>query len=699
MLEKFFAPESVALIGASRSPGKVGYDILKNMIDGGYEGKVYPVNPKAGEVMGIKCYSDVREIPGQLDLAIVVIPSKLVPASVDQCAEKGVPAVIIISAGFSETGEKGAALARELEERIKKYKLRVIGPNCLGVISLPSKLNASFSGLLPERGNVAFISQSGALGTSILDVAVGEKIGISRFISYGNKMDINESELIQALSEDGETDVILSYIESIDNGSHFMGVASEATRKKPVIVMKSGRTSAGARAASSHTGSLAGSDSSYDAAFRQCGVIRARTITEFIDYAVAFSSQKPPRGNSVAIVTNAGGPGIIATDAIETSRLEIAELQPETKKTLAENLPPAASVHNPVDVLGDADAERYGRALEIVERDKNVDAVLIILSPQTMTDIEGTAEVVTRAASKTDKPVMASFIGSKMMTRAYEIMRGKKVPDFVQPERAVRALEMMLVHRQWKKKPAERVQKIEGNKKAVEEVIREAREKGMKALGERQARKIVESYGIRLPRSIHAPDEDQAVKAAKEVGFPVVMKISSEDILHKSDAGGVKLGLNGEEEVRKAYKEIRDAAFSYKQDAKIDGVLVQEMVQGGTEAIVGMSRDPQFGPVIMFGLGGIYVELLKDVSFRVAPLKKSDAGEMINEIKAAQILEGFRGTRPSDTEALKECLVRVSQLALDHPEFTECDLNPIKVFAQGEGLVAVDVRFGLRDVS
>jgi len=696
MFSSFFEPRSVAVIGASRNPGKVGYDVVKNLLEGGYEGRIYPVNPKAQEILGLKCYPELLSIEDDVDLAIIVIPAKLVLDAMDQCARKGIRAVIIISAGFKESGPEGAELEKELANKCAAAGIRCIGPNCLGVMSPPAKLNASFGATAPEAGNIAFISQSGALGTAILDIAVGRGIGMSRFVSYGNKADVDETDLLEALAEDEHTRVILAYLESIDEGQKFIDVARKVTRKKPVVIMKAGRSAAGAHAASSHTGSLAGSDSAYDAAFRQCGVIRAQSVTEFLDAAIAFSSQEPPKGGRVAIVTNAGGPGIIATDALEASLLSMAELTQQTQQTLKENLPPQANIHNPIDVIGDAKADRYRLALEAVSTDPNVDAVLVLLTPQTSTEEEQTAEVLAQVCQQSGKCMLSCFMGMPSVEKALKLLDQKGIPNFSTPERAVKALETMYRYGQWRQRPERSAQKFRFDSESIRQVLDSCATRGLKTLGERNSHRILAACGIPTPRSVLAANEEEAVRCAEQIGYPVVLKISSEDILHKSEAGGVKVGLADEGQVREAFREILSSAKAYNPDARIDGVLVQQMVQGGTEVIVGMNRDPQFGPVIMFGLGGIYVELLKDVAFRVAPLTAEDAAEMVGEIRSAQILKGFRGQPPADIETLTECILRVSQLAVDFPQLAECDLNPLKVFPKGKGIMAVDARFGLR---
>jgi len=695
MFKHFFDAKSVAVIGASRTPGKVGYDVVKNLMDCQYDGRVHPVNPKAEEILGLRCYPSVVDVDGEVELAVIVIPARFVLDTIDQCARKGVKAVIVITAGFKEAGKEGADLERQLAEKCRQEGIRCIGPNCLGIMSLPNKLNASFGGSLPKPGRIAFFSQSGALGTAILDVCVGEDIGISRFISYGNKADVDETDLIEALGDDDETDVILGYIESINDGQKFMEVASRVTRKKPVVVFKSGRTSAGARAASSHTGSLAGADSAYEAAFKQCGVIRARNIAEFFDFARAFATRRMPAGPNVAIVTNAGGPGIIATDAIESSKLDMATLAPTTEQALAASMPPQANIHNPIDVLGDARADRYKTAMDIAVADDDVATILAILTPQTSTEPEMTAIAIADVAAATDKPVVASFMGSASMRGAWKMLEERGVPNFDQPDRAVKALEALLTLSEWQQAEPAKPPRFDFDADAIRGVIAEAKGKGHETLSEREARLIADACGIPLPGSAFAATEDDAARAAAEFGGPVVMKISSDDILHKSDAGGVKVGIEGEDAVRAGYRAIMESARAYDADARLDGVLVQQMAPEGREVIVGVNADPQFGPVIMFGLGGIYVEVLKDVVFRVAPLTAGDADSMIHGIRSAKLLGAFRGEPAGDLQAMAEVLLRVSQLAVDFPELIECDLNPVRIYPEGQGVMALDVRFGL----
>ncbi len=695
MLESFFDPRSIAVIGASRTPGKVGHDVVENLLEGGYEGEIFPVNPKADTILDLECFSSVTEVEAEVELAVIAIPAPYVPDVLDECAEKDIGSVIVISAGFKESGEEGARLEEELVEKCERHGIRCIGPNCLGVISPATNLNASFGATMPRPGNIAFFSQSGALGTAILDLAVGEDIGLSRFVSYGNKADVDETDLIEALGEDEESDVILGYVESIDEGRRFMEVASGVTRKKPVVIFKSGRTSRGARAASSHTGSLAGADSAYEAAFRQCGVFRADTVEGLFDYARAFACRKLPASGGVAVVTNAGGPGIVATDTIESLGLEMADFSDATTTALDERLPPQANIRNPVDVLGDARADRYRMAVRTVAEDEGVGAVLTILTPQTSTEVEKTAEAVADVGGDIQKPVITSFMGSASVQEAWNMLDRRAIPNFEQPDRAAQALEAMFAYRDWLRTEPEEPPSYEFDDAALSEALDSARKKGRETLGEREARAVAEAAGIPLPRSIFAGDAEAAVEAADDIGYPVVLKISSEDILHKSDAGGVKLGLEDADAVRQAFAEVMDSAREYDPDAELEGVLVQQQAPEGREVIVGVNRDPQFGPLIMFGLGGTYVEVLEDVIFRVAPLSRRDAREMIEGIRASDILHAFRGQPEGDLEALEECLTRVARLAVDHPRISECDLNPLIVYPEGEGVLAVDIRLGI----
>jgi acetyltransferase len=545
---------------------------------------------------------------------------------------------------------------------------------------------------MPAQGNIAFISQSGALCTSVLDWAVDECIGFSKFISMGNKTDIDEVDLIQVIENDVHTKVILGYLEGVKNGMAFMDAARKTTKKKPMIVVKSGGTTAGAKAASSHTGTLAGSENAFDAAFKQSGILRAKTSEELFDYARIFSHQPLPKGPRIALITNAGGPGIIAADAVERSKLEMASFSKNTVDILRTSLPAMANVYNPVDVLGDAKADRYKFVIEKVIEDPHVDIVLIILTPQAMTEIEKTAEVIGEISNRTDKPIVTSFMGGKRIETGLKVMCQKRVPNYPFPERAVSAIEAMYKYTLWQKKPAPEIKKTDVQKEKVSSVFGKIRQTGRQYLCEYEAKQIISAYGFRIPNSILATSETEAVQAAEEIGYPLVAKISSPDILHKSDFGGVIMGVKNAAEIRGFFSDITQKARRLLPNAEIKGVLVQQMITGGKEVILGMTRDPQFGPLLMFGLGGIYVEVLKDVAFRIAPIGLNDAEEMIREIRSFPLLQGVRGERPADINALVDDILRLSQLAIDFPEILEMDINPLMVFPEGGGTMAIDAR-------
>jgi len=695
MLDMFFNPQSVAVIGASRNPIKLGYGVLSNIIQHGYQGRVYPINPKADEVLGLRAYPSILSVPDPVELAVIVVPAKYVASVLEECGQKGVKGAVIISAGFREVGREGKRMEDELVAIARRYGMRLVGPNCLGVIDTISHLNASFAVGMPRQGAIAFMSQSGALCTSVLDMALAEGVGFSRFVSLGNKADTNEIDFLEAWGDDPHSRVIVAYLEGIVDGARFMEVARSVNRQKPIVAIKSGTTSAGSRAVSSHTGTLAGSERAYDAAFNQVGIIRARSVQDLFDYAIAFARQPLLANDRVAVITNAGGPGIMAADAIEREGLQLASLEPETQRLLREKLPAAASVANPIDVLGDALADRYSLAINAALDDPNVGGIIVILTPQVMTQIEETARAVGEAAGKHDKPVLACFMGQATVGVGVHILNEMKVPNYRVPERAVAALAAMSRYRHWRERPPLEIKRFDVDREKVREIFDRVREEGRVTIGDAEAREIMQAYGIPIPQSVLARTVEEAVAAAERIGYPVVMKIASPDILHKTDIGGVKLNLNSPEDVRDAFDLLIFRATRYMPDAEIWGCLVQEQVQGGKEVILGMSRDPQFGPLLLFGLGGIYVEVLKDVTFRVAPIDRREAMEMISEIRAYNLLRGVRGEAPSDMEAIADTLLRVSQLVTDFPEVAEMDINPLIVFEQGRGVLGIDMRLVL----
>lgn len=695
MLDMFSNPRSVAVIGASREPGKLGYGILSNVIQYGFAGDIYPINPKAEEILGLSCYASVLDVPGTIDLAIIVVPYKFVTLALEECGQKGVKGVIVISAGFREAGLEGVRRERDLIAIAKKHGVRLIGPNCLGVIDTHCPLNASFAAGMPPTGEIAFMSQSGALCTAILDWALAKDIGFSRFVSLGNKADIDEIDLLEAWEADARTRVILIYTEGLTDGQRFIEVARRVTKKTPVVAVKSGTTGAGSRAVSSHTGSLAGSEQAYRAAFSQAGVIRAESIEEMFDFSVAFSYQPPLQGDRIAIVTNAGGPGIMATDALERAGLQMASLSEETVKTLQAGLPPASNIYNPIDVLGDALADRYGLALEAVMKEDGVHGVMVILTPQVMTQIEKTAKVVGQIAARYEKPVVGCFMGEAKAGIGIKVLGRYCVPNYSFPERAANALRAMMLYHRWRKTPPLDAPVFDVDEAGVRALFDRIQSEGRLSIGDAEARKVMEAYGIPVPQSRLANTAEEAVRIAEEIGFPVVLKIASPDILHKTDIGGIKLDVRTPADVRDAFDLLTFRAQRYMPEAEIWGCQVQEMVGGGREVILGMNRDPQFGPLMMFGLGGIYVEALKDVTFRIAPFSRAEARAMLTEIRAVSLLRGVRGEPAADLEAIEDVLLRLSQLVTDFPEIVEMDINPLIVFEKGRGAISVDMRLVL----
>jgi acetyltransferase len=695
MLDGFFKPSAVAVIGASREEGKVGYSIVDNLVKASFPGSIYPVNPKASEIRGLKCYPDLNAVPDGVELAVLVIPPKACIPALEACAARGIRYAIIISAGFKEVGGEGAEIEKALRSRVRELGIRVVGPNCLGVIDTKSRLNATFAAGMPPMGEIAFLSQSGALCTAILDWAIGNNVGFSKFISLGNKADTSEVDFIETLAADPETRVIIGYIEGVENGQQFMQAARAASKVKPLIIVKSGGTAAGARAASSHTGTLAGSEKAFSAAFRQSGIIRAESIEELFNFARAFATQPLPKGPHLCIVTNAGGPGIIAADAVERSTVKMASLSPETIERLRKALPPVAALYNPVDVIGDAKEDRYQAALEAVAADPGVDGVLALTTPQAMTENDKFAEVVGQTAKRTGKPFFTAFMGEASLEKARVVLRNYGIPQYPYPEPAVKTFEAMVRYRRWRECTPAATREFVVDKGRVALVVLEAHRAGRTQLGEREAREVIAAYGFRLPQNVLARTVDEAVAAATGMGFPVALKIVSPDILHKTDVGGVRLNLPDGDAVARGFQAIDASVRRFFPTAAIQGIAVQEMVVGGKEVILGMTRDPQFGPLLMFGLGGIYVEILKDVAFRVAPIGPDEAEAMIREIRSFPLLRGVRGEKASDLAAIVNALCRMSQLCVDFPEILELDVNPLLVKPAGEGAVAIDARLAL----
>jgi acetyltransferase len=697
-LNSLFYPKSIAVVGASRQPGSVGHSLLANLLSSRFQGIVYPVNPKAKGVLSIKAYPTLPDIPDEVDLAVVVVPSPIVAKVLEECGQKKIKGVIIISAGFKEIGGQGVELEHNIKEIIQRFGMSLVGPNCLGVINTDprSSMNATFGTQMPKEGNIAFVSQSGALCVAVLDYAKEANIGFSKFVSMGNKAGVTENELLRYLQNDPKTDVILMYLEDLVNGREFMAIAREITssarKPKPIIALKAGRTLLGARAASSHTGSLAGSDKVYDAIFEQCGVVRVETLEELFDYVKAFSSQPLPQGNCMAIVTNSGGPGILATDSCIRYGMSIAAFSPATLKKLRSILPATASLHNPIDLVAEAQAEQYEGTLQAVLDDKNVHSAIVILTPTAFTDVENIARVIVKTAKKSNKPMCCCFLGVYDVSRGIDILEANRIPAYRFPESAARALSEMARFTRWLQRPKTDIKIFKVDKSRAQEILQAARAEGRKSLYEQEAYEILRAYRFPVVKSFLAESENRAVEAAAEIGFPVVLKIASPDVLHKFDFGGVKLDVKNTAEVRKAYYSILKNVLAGKPDARITGVTVEEMAPPGKEVILGMNRDPQFGPLLMFGLGGIYVEALEDVNFRLAPIRELTATMMIKKTRTFKILDGFRGGPVYDIGAIADCLMRLSQLVIDFKEIQELDLNPLLVYEKGQGCKIVDAR-------
>jgi acetyltransferase len=696
VLEELFAPRSVAVVGASRDPTSVGQAVLRNLIDGGFPGPVLPVNPAATELLGLKCYASLRDAPPPVDLAVVAVPAHRVTQVIHEAAEVGVRAAIIISAGFRETGPDGARLERDVLDAARTSGIRILGPNCLGVISTPSRLNASFAPVMPQQGGISFISQSGALGTAALDWAAGKGLGLAHFASLGNKADISEVDLIQAWTDDLATRVVVAYLESVIDGRAFVEAVQRLVRRVPFIAITAGASDAGARAVSSHTGSLAGSRVTYQAAFRKAGAISVETVEALFDLAEGFALQPAPSAAGTVILTNAGGPGILAADACEAAGLTLAALEPSTIRGLRSVLPPAAAVYNPVDVLGDADPARYAEAVRLLAADPNVHSLIVLLTPQAMTDPVGTAREVVRALDGAGVTTLASFMGDITVAPAVEVLREGGIPAYPFPERAVATLAAMQRHgaRSIRPEGAGHVH-VHGERATVREAIDHARAARRAFITEESARRIAVAYGIRVPAGALVTDLDAAYAAADRIGYPVVLKVASPDILHKSDIGAIALGIRTAEELREAYERILANVRTRMPDAQIWGIAVHEQVRPGREVIIGMNRDPRFGPVVMFGLGGIYVEVLKDVSFRLAPVTPTEALEMVREVRSYPLLRGSRGDAPADLDAIVDVICRVSQLASDFEDILELDINPLIVHEKGSGALAADIRIGI----
>jgi len=697
-LDCIFKPKTIAVVGASTKKGTIGYVMLNNLIRNNYRGNIYPVNPKADDINGIKCYHSIAELPERADLAIVVVPRDFVAQSLEDCGQAGIPGVIAITAGFKEIGGEGIQKEKEIVDIIRKYGMRMVGPNCYGIINTEDgySVNATFSKLNPIPGRVAFLSQSGALGEVVLDYTNRLNLGISKFISIGNKADISDIEVLQYWENDPGTDVILVYVENIENADEFIRVARRITAHKPIIAVKAGRTESGARAISSHTGVLAGGDVGIDAFFEKCGIVRAFSFEELFDIAMALTSQPIPKGDRVAVITNAGGPGILATDAIETLGLKLARFEQKTMDYLRANLLPMAAVANPIDVIASGGPDAYGAATQASLSDPNVDALAVVFVPPMMIDHRAVLNsVIDRVKQyQNGKTVLACLMGSPSGIAGTEDLIANNIPVYAFPDGVARALAGMTKYRRFQSRAEGGIPRFEADKNRVHQIIDAAKKSGLKFIMGPEGMAILGAYGIDIPGSTNVKDEDELTAAISKLAPPYVMKTDDPRIVHKTEVGGVALNLKTPQETRAAFDDMRKK-FT-RSDGSFMGVMLQEMISDGIETIIGMNLDSSVGPLMMFGLGGVSVEVMKDVAFRVNPLSESEAAEMIRSVKGFKLLNGFRGTPPVNIRRLEETLLRLSQLAADFPEFESFDINPFIAAPQGGRSAAVDARFVLR---
>jgi len=693
----FLSPKSIAVVGASDKQGSVGRAITSNIMNG-YKGTVYPISPTRETVFDQKAYKSVLDVPDTIDLAVIITKNTIVPIVLEECGKKKIKGAIVITAGFKEVDEEGKKLEQKLKDIATKYGVKVIGPNCLGVMNLEPQtmMNSTFLKITPKSGKIALVSQSGAICAALVEDASAQGIGFSAVVSMGNKADMTEIDVLKMLADHEQTKVIVMYLEDMGDGQEFLKVCKQITKnnKKPILVLKSGRSPEGAKAAMSHTGALMGSDEIYDAVIKQSGAIRVDTMEELFDYATAFSKQPLPTEGNLVIVSNAGGPAIISTDSCSKLGIKMAKIE-EIRPKIDAVIPPWGSSRNPVDIVGDADFNRFENVLNEVLAHKNVGSVISMCTPSATLDYDKLAEVIVKMSKKYKKTMLASLMGLDEGITNREILANGDVPYYTYAEGSIRALKAMLRFADWIKTPEGNIAKFDVDKAKASKVFDKVKEEGRTNLLEEEGLEILNAYGFPLPKSILAKTEDEAVEAANKIGYPAVMKIASPQIVHKSDAGGVKVNLSSDKEFRDAFKVIVDNAKKYDSKAEIKGVLIVEMVKGGKEMIIGSKLEPGFGPVVMLGMGGIYVEILKDVTFRLAPFTDQEANDMISSIKTKKLLEGVRGEKPSDVEKLSECIQRLSQLVTDFREIKELDMNPVLVMEEGEGCKILDVRIGI----
>jgi len=682
------------VIGASRTPGKVGYEILANLLEGGFEGQIIPVNPLADEVLGLSCLHDLNTYTDTIDLAVIAVPAPFVPKAVESSIGAEAKAIAVITAGFRETGPEGSKMQSEITQLCSQAGVRLLGPNCLGLINTGHRMNASFSKSMPKAGGISVLSQSGAVCTAMLDWALARGLGLAKVVSIGNKADLNETDFLSAFEADEQTKVIVGYLENITSGDKFIKAARSAASAKPLVLLRAGVTKAGMKAASAHTGGLAGDDIAYAAAFKRAGVIRAESFDSLFDYAAALSMQPLPKGNRVAIITNAGGPAVMAADAIEQSGMKVATLNGHSAGALREKLPPAAIVSNPIDVLGDADPERYATAVSTAQKDDSVDAIIVILTPHAMTRPAETARAIGACCSD-DKPVLAVFLGSADAMPERKELADCNLPDYSSPERAVSALRAMYEYGTWRSHPARIVTRFPVNRHRVERIISRHLKTNHILIGEVEAKEILRAYDFNVPDGRVANRPEEAIEIAQRIGYPVAMKIVSPDILHKSDVGGIKLNVSSPDQLRDTFDLLTLRVSRQAPEARLNGVYIEKMCVRGLEVTLGMTSDSQFGPMLIFGLGGTFVDVLKDVSCYLAPITADEAMEMLMETRSYALLKGARGQADVDLSAITGGLQRISQLATDFPQIKELNINPFIVGSLGTNAMVVDARITL----
>ncbi len=700
-LDYIFRPRSIAVIGATPRKGAIGREVLHNLITYEFNGKIFPVNPSHKVIHSIKSYSSVLDVPDSVDLAVIVVPREKVARVVDECGEKGVKGLVVITAGFREVGPIGLAFEEQLVERVEYWGMRMIGPNCFGIINTNPgvMLDATFSKVYPRYGKIGFLSQSGALGEAILAQATEMKLGISMFASIGNKANITSNDLLEYWKDDPEIELILMYLENFGNPRRFTAIAREVAKVKPIVAVKSGTTTIGAAAASSHTGALAGAEVAVDALFEQTGVMRVGTIEELFDAASALARMPVPKGDRVSIVTNAGGPGVLATDALANLGMKLPEYSEETKEVIRPHIPPDTPINNPLDLVAGAGPNEFKVALEAAVRDKNFDSIIPIFVPPITVDQMDVARVIVDVKEKSPIPLYACFMGVSWYSEGFEHLKEHGVPAYIFPESIAQTLAKIDKYRRWRDRDEGRLPTFEVDRETVKSIVDDYIGCGEEAVVGEKALSILKAYGIPVAQYCYAHSVDEAMEESSRVGFPVVMKVNTPKILHKTEFGAVRVDLRDSVEISAAWRQMEQKVRSEIQSADDFSVVIQPMIRGGVETVIGMTTDPAFGPLIMFGLGGVYVELMKDVSFKVNPLTDVDAREMIDRCKGKKLLTGFRGSEPVDLDLLEETILRLSMLVTDFHEFLEFDVNPFIIAPSREQTAAVDARFVVKSVS